>query len=161
MSTGTLPPHQFDARGLRFALCATRWNGEIVDGLLHDAREALEARGATEIVIYRCAGVFELAPLCARVARKGGVDGIIAIGCLVRGGTDHYTLLAQETTRALGGVALELAVNPRPIALTFGVLTCDTLEQAEERADPKRSAKGAEAALACIEQVRGLTAVGS
>jgi 6,7-dimethyl-8-ribityllumazine synthase len=100
--------------------------------------------------------VFELAPLCARVARKGGIDGIIALGCLIRGDTDHYALLASEVTRALGTLALEGATSPRPLAVSFGVLACHTKEQARERADPERLNKGAEAALACIEQVHAL-----
>jgi 6,7-dimethyl-8-ribityllumazine synthase len=141
---------------MRFAICATRWNPEIVEQLLAGATRALRAKGAAVEPVRRCAGVFELAPLCARVARKGGVDGIVALGCLIRGDTDHYTLLAAEVTRALGMLALEGATSPRPIAVAFGVLACDTVEQARERADPARLDKGAEAALACIEQVHAL-----
>ena len=88
------PPAALSAKGMRFALCATRWNPEVVEQLLAGARAALEERGAEEIRVLRCAGVFELAPLAARVARAGEVDGIVALGCLVRGGTDHYALLA-------------------------------------------------------------------
>jgi 6,7-dimethyl-8-ribityllumazine synthase len=141
---------------MRFAICATRWNPEIVEQLLAGAARALRAKGAAVEPVRRCAGVFELAPLCARVARKGGIDGIVALGCLIRGDTDHYTLLAAEVTRALGMLALEGATSPRPIAVAFGVLACDTVEQARERADPARLDKGAEAALACIEQVHAL-----
>ena len=157
MSTKAPPGEKLDARGLRFAICAARWNGEITSMLLESARAALVAREG-EVEVYRCPGAFELAPLVARVARKGRVDGIIAIGALVRGGTDHYTLLAAETTRALGALALELSTNPRPIAVAFGVLTCETLEQAQERAG--KLDKGGEVAVACIEQVRALQAVG-
>jgi 6,7-dimethyl-8-ribityllumazine synthase len=149
-----------DGRGLRFALVATRWNGHIVEQLLAGAQAALRAKDAEVSSVYRCAGAFELAPLAARVARKGGIDGIIALGCLIRGGTDHYTLLAQETTRALGALALEGGLNPRPLAVAFGVLTCESEDQAQERADVRRGNKGGEAALSCIEQVRALKAVG-
>jgi 6,7-dimethyl-8-ribityllumazine synthase len=94
------------------------------------------------------------------VARKGGIDGIVALGCLIRGGTDHYQLLSQEVTRSLGLLALEGGTNPRPLAIAFGVLTCDTLKQAQERADPGGADKGGEAALACIEQIQALREVG-
>ena len=157
MSTKAPPEEKVDARGLRFAVCAARWNGEITGELLERARAAILARHG-EVDVYRCSGAFELAPLVARVARKGRVDGIVAIGALVRGGTDHYSLLASETTRALGALALELATNPRPIAVAFGVLACETLLQAQERAG--KLDKGGEVAITCIEQVRALQAVG-
>src|SRR5438046_1901564 len=135
MSQGSPPEVELDAKGMRFAICASRWNGEIVDQLLIGAERALAERGAENVRVYRCAGAFELGPLAARVARKGGIDGIVALGCLIRGGTDHYVLLAEETTRALGLLAMELATSPEPVAIAFGVLTCDTAEQARERAD--------------------------
>jgi 6,7-dimethyl-8-ribityllumazine synthase len=141
---------------MRFALCATRWNPEVVEQLLAGARAALEERGAEEIRVLRCSGVFELAPLAARVARAGEVDGIVALGCLVRGATDHYALLASEATRALGALAMEAATSPRALAIAFGVLTCETMVQAVERADPRGMDKGGEAALACVEQVHAL-----
>ena len=144
------------AKGMRFALCATRWNQEIVEKLLAGARKSLEERGAEEIRVLRCAGVFELGPLAARVARAGEVDGIVALGCLIRGETDHYTVLAAEVTRALGTLAMEAATSPRALAVAFGVLTCETAVQALERADPGRLDKGGEAALACLEQIHAL-----
>lgn len=160
MSTGTPAEATLDARGMRFALCATRWNTEIVDELLVGAQKALSERGAENVRVYRCAGAFELGPLAARVARKGGIDGIVALGCLIKGGTDHYQLLSQEVTRSLGLLALEGATNPRPLAVAFGVLTCDTKSQAQERADSRGADKGGEAALACIEQIHALRNVG-
>jgi 6,7-dimethyl-8-ribityllumazine synthase len=150
------PDERHGAKGLRFAICATRWNGEIVDQLVSGALAALRAEGAAVEPVRRCAGVFELGPLCARVARKGGIDGIVALGCLVRGDTDHYALLASEVTRALGGLAMEAATSPQALAIAFGVLACETLAQAQERADPARLDKGGEAALACLEQVHAL-----
>jgi len=150
------PTAALSAKGLRFALCATRWNLEIVEQLLAGARAALEQRGAEEVRVLRCAGVFELGPLAARVARSGEVDGIVALGCLIRGATDHYTVLAAEVTRALGTLAMEAGTSPRALAVAFGVLTCETEEQARERADPRRMDKGGEAALACLEQIHSL-----
>jgi 6,7-dimethyl-8-ribityllumazine synthase len=160
MSTGSPSETTLSAQGLRFALVATRWNAEIVDQLLEGAQRALSQRKAAEVHVYRCAGVFELAPLAARVARKGGVDGIVALGCLIRGGTDHYRVLCDEVTRSLGALALEGGTNPRPLAVALGVLTCETLQQAQERADLREGDKGGEAALACIEQVHALREVG-
>jgi len=150
------PQAALSAKGMRFALCATRWNLEIVEHLLLGARAALEERGAEEIRVLRCAGVFELGPLAARVARAGEVDGIVALGCLIRGATDHYSVLAAEVSRALGMLAMEAATSPRGLAISFGVLTCENMEQAQERADPRRMDKGGEAALACLEQVHAL-----
>jgi 6,7-dimethyl-8-ribityllumazine synthase len=144
------------AKGMRFWVCATRWNGEIVDQLIAAAVGELNAKGAIVEGLQRCAGVFELGPLCARMARKGGFDGIVALGCLIRGDTDHYSLLASEVTRSLGALAIEVATSPRPMAIAFGVLTCDTLEQAWHRAAPDGLNKGREAASACIEQVHAL-----
>src|SRR5438046_1596464 len=152
MSQGSPPEVELDAKGMRFAICASRWNAEIVDQLLIGAERALADRGAENVRVYRCAGAFELGPLAARVARKGGIDGIVALGCLIRGGTDHYTLLAEEVTRSLGLLALEGGTNPRPLAVAFGVLACDAPAQAQERADLRGADKGGEAALSCIEQ---------
>jgi len=160
MSQGIPAGLELDARGMRFALVATRWNTEIVESMLMGAQKALADRGAENVRVYRCAGAFELAPLAARVARKGGIDGIVALGCLIRGGTDHYQLLSQEVTRSLGLLALEGGTSPRPLAIGFGVLACDTLKQAQERADPGGADKGGEAALACIEQIQALREVG-
>src|SRR5213082_3805292 len=158
MSRGTPPERELSAQGLRIAIVATRWNAELVEQLLEGAQKALSQRKAAGVDVYRCAGVFELAPLAARIARKGGIDGIVALGCLIRGGTDHYRILSDEVTRSLGALALECGTNPRPLAVAFGVLTCETPEQAQERADPRGMDKGGEAALACVEQIHALRA---
>ncbi|TMA91507.1 MAG: 6,7-dimethyl-8-ribityllumazine synthase [Deltaproteobacteria bacterium] len=158
MSTQTPSDRELSAKGMRFAIVAARWNLEIVEQLLQGAQKALAARNAADVRVYRCPGAFELAPLAARVARKGGIDGIVALGCLIRGGTDHYRVLCDEVTRSLGALALEGGTNPRPLAIAFGVLTCETPQQAQERADPRGKDKGGEAALACVEQVHALRA---
>lgn len=149
------------AQGHRYALCVSRFNGFITERLLEGATDALVRHGAdpADLRIYRCAGTWELGPLAARVARAGKLDGLIGLGCLIRGATDHYDLIAGEVTRALGQVAMDGAVAPAPLAVTFGVLTTETIEQAIERAGTKAGNKGAEAALACIEQVNLFRAV--
>jgi 6,7-dimethyl-8-ribityllumazine synthase len=155
MSQGAPKDEKLDAKGLRFAVVATRWNAELVEKLVEGTLGELKAMGGEVVAPYRCEGVFELAPLVARIARKGGIDGIVAIGCVIRGETDHYTLLAGETTRALGQLALELGTNPRAVALTFGVLAVDDEDQAR-----RRSEKGREFARACVSQALALRAVG-
>src|SRR5438067_10536934 len=159
MSKGSPSEVDLDAGGLRFAIVAARWNEKIVDQLIAGAQKALQERAAGNVRLYRCSGAFELAPMAARLMRKGEVDGIIALACLIKGGTEHFRLLSDEVTRALGVLALEGAVNPQPLAISFGVLCCETLAQAQERADPRGADKGGESALACIEQVRALAAV--
>ena len=149
------------AQGHRYALCVSRFNGFITERLLEGAVDALVRHGAatTDLKIFRCAGTFELGALAARVAEVGKFDGLVALGCLIRGSTDHYDLLAGEITKALAQLALEGACDPTPLAVTFGVLTTDSIEQAIERAGTKAGNKGADAALACIEQVNVLRAV--
>jgi 6,7-dimethyl-8-ribityllumazine synthase len=143
------------AQGHRYALCVSRFNSFITERLVEGALDALVRHGADpgEVKIYRCPGTFELGPLAVRVARAGKIDGLVGLGCLIRGSTDHYQLLASEVTKALSNLALECASGPSGVAVAFGVLTCDTIEQAIERAGTKAGNKGAEAALACIEQV--------
>src|SRR5438105_15117730 len=122
MSRGTPAERELSAQGIRIAIVATRWNTELVEQLLEGAQKALSHRKPAGIDVYRCPGVFELAPLAARIARKGGIDGIVALGCLIRGGTDHYRVLGDEVTRSLGAWAPEGGTSPRPRALAFGVL---------------------------------------
>src|SRR5438105_832128 len=124
MSLGTPSEVSLDARGLRFAIVASRWNEKVVDQLIAGAQQALLERGAENVRVWRCSGAFELAPLSARLMRAGEVDGVIVLGCLIRGGTDHYRLLADEAVRAVGLLALEGATNPKPVAVAFGLLAC-------------------------------------
>src|SRR5438477_8602327 len=145
MSQGTPAGAELDARGMRFAVVAARWNAEIVEQLLQGAQAALAARHAENVRVYRCSGAFELAPLCARVARKGSIDGIVALGCLIRGGTDHYRLLADEVTRGLGALALEGGTNPRPLAVASAcspVRIWDRRRSGLTRSGATRAARG-------------------
>src|SRR5207302_10556124 len=158
MSKQMPPDRELCATGMRIAIVAARWNPQIINQLLQGAQKTLAAQNAADVSVYRYPGAFELAPLAARVARKGGIDGIVALGCLIRGGTDHFRVLCDEVTRSLGALALEGGTNPRPLAIAFGVPTCETPQQAKERADPRGMDKGGEAALACVEQVHALRA---
>jgi 6,7-dimethyl-8-ribityllumazine synthase len=146
----------FHAGGLRIALVASRFNAFVVDRLVEGAVDALVRHGAkdTDLELFKVPGTWELPQVAAAVARAGRFDGIIALGALIRGGTSHYDLLAAEVTKGLAQVAHETKVP-----LTFGVLTCDTIEQAIERAGTKAGNKGFDAAVACIELVRVLEGV--
>jgi 6,7-dimethyl-8-ribityllumazine synthase len=136
------------AQGKRFAIVAARWNDIFSEKLIGGAVDTLVRHGVgdEDITVYRCPGSFELAQVAARVARAGQVDAIICLGVLIRGATPHFDYIASEATKGIGGVAQDFAL---PVA--FGVITCDTLEQAIERSGSKAGNKGVEAALAAIE----------
>lgn len=136
------------ATGKRFAIVAARWNEIFSERLLDGALDALRRHGASDedITIFRCPGSFELAQVAARVADGGGFDAIICLGVLIRGGTPHFDYIASQTTGGIGSVGQDYGV---PVA--FGVLTCDTQEQATERSGSKAGNKGVEAALAAVE----------
>jgi 6,7-dimethyl-8-ribityllumazine synthase len=137
-----------NAAGKRFALVVSRFNAFITERLLLSACDGLLRSGANEkaIDVVRVPGAFEI-PLAARhLAETKKYDAIICIGCLLRGDTAHYDVIVNEVTRGIGQSAQETGV---PHA--FGVLTCDTLEQAIDRAGLKMGNKGFEAALAAVE----------
>ncbi|HSS38521.1 MAG TPA: 6,7-dimethyl-8-ribityllumazine synthase, partial [Polyangia bacterium] len=116
--------------GRRFALVAARFNDAIVGRLLDGARQALREAGAADgdVELFRCPGAMELAGLARRVADGGRFDGIVCLGAVIRGGTPHFDLVAGEAARAIGALGAE---GRLPVA--FGVLACDTMEQALER----------------------------
>ena len=135
-----------DAHGLRFGVIASRFNDEIVSGLLDGALTCLERHGANDedVSVYRVPGAFEIPTLAASLA--GTHDALITLGCLLRGDTPHFDFISAQVTNDLSRIAVEARF---PIA--FGVITCNTLEQAVERSSPGTSNKGWEAALAAIE----------
>jgi 6,7-dimethyl-8-ribityllumazine synthase len=136
------------ARGKRFAIVVARFNSFITERLLDGALLALRQAGAAreDITIVRVPGSFEIPSSARQLALSGRYDAIVCIGCLLRGGTLHYEVIANEVTRGVGQSAQETGV---PHA--FGVLTCDTLEQAIDRAGLKAGNKGYEAGLAAVE----------
>jgi 6,7-dimethyl-8-ribityllumazine synthase len=137
-----------NAEGLRFAVIASRFNDEIVDGLLRGALDCLSRHGAADdaISVYRVPGAFEIPTLAAKLIDLGGLDAIITLGCLLRGDTPHFDFISAQVTNDLSRVATEAKF---PVA--FGVITCNTLEQAVERSSAGSGNKGWEAALAAIE----------
>lgn len=141
----------FEAEGGRFAVVATRWNDAIVDRLVDGALEVLRDSGVAEgdITLIKVPGAFELPVACDRLADSGDYDAVIALGAVIRGDTPHFDFVAGECARGLSNTALEYGV---PVA--FGVITADTVEQAEARAqDDEDNNKGAEAAAAAVEMV--------
>ena len=138
------------AEGMRFSIVAARWNAVIIDRLLQGALDALLRSGAkkSDIQILRVPGAWEIPSAARAIAEKKQVDAIITLGCLLRGETAHYEAIYNEVSRGIGQSQQDTGI---PHA--FGVLTCETLEQALNRAGVKAGNKGFEAALAAIEMV--------
>lgn len=151
MGTTAAPDETLSARGLRCAVVAARYNETIVAQMIEGARAAWIAHGgeAAALRLERVPGAFEL-PLAARqLALRGGIDAVVALGCVIRGDTAHFDYVAGECARGLMQVMLETG-----LPVSFGVLTTDTLAQAEERADPARLDKGGEAIATAITMAR-------
>jgi 6,7-dimethyl-8-ribityllumazine synthase len=140
-----------EAKGLRFAVIVARFNALITENLAEGAVDTLLRAGAApdDVVVFRTPGSYELPMVADRVLASGRFDAVIALGCLIRGDTIHFDLIAGEAAKGLGAVGI---AHGKPVA--FGVLTTDDLEQAFHRAGAKAGNKGGEAALAAIEQAR-------
>ena len=149
------------AAGMRFAIVTARWNAVITDRLLQGSLDGLYRSGAVkgDVEIVRVPGAWEIPSAARTLAESKRFDAIIALGCLLRGETAHYEAIYTEVARGIGQAQQETGV---PHA--FGVLTCETLEQALDRAGVKAGNKGFEAAIAAIEMVsigRKLVELGS
>lgn len=136
-----------DAKGLKFAIVVARFNSGITEKLLEGAREALTKAGASEIDVMNVPGAFEL-PLAAQKLAKS-YDAVIALGAVIRGDTPHFEYVAGAAANGLQQVALE---SGTPVS--FGVLTTDTLAQAEARAGGRHGNKGYDAAMTAIEMAQ-------
>jgi 6,7-dimethyl-8-ribityllumazine synthase len=136
------------ATGLRFGIAVSRFNSFITERLLAAAVDALERAGALskDVDVVRVPGSFELPLTAKKLAMTGRYDALIAIGCVIRGETSHYDYVCSETARGL-----QLAQMDTGVPIMFCVLTCDTLEQAIDRAGLKGGNKGFEAGLSAIE----------
>jgi 6,7-dimethyl-8-ribityllumazine synthase len=145
-----------NASGKRFAIIVARFNAFITERLLLSACDGLLRLGAKkkDIAVIRVPGAFEVPSAARTLAETKKYDAIICIGCLLRGDTAHYDVIVNEVTRGIGQSAQETGV---PHA--FGVLTCDTLEQAIDRAGLKMGNKGFEAAMAAVEMASMKAAV--
>jgi 6,7-dimethyl-8-ribityllumazine synthase len=141
------PDGAHDARGLKFAIVVARFNSQITCKLLEGAREALKQARADAADEFFVPGAFELPFAAKRLSPN--YHGIIALGAVVRGETPHFDYVCAESARGLQQVALETGV---PVA--FGILTTDTMEQAEARAGGKHGNKGFDAAMTAVEMAR-------
>jgi 6,7-dimethyl-8-ribityllumazine synthase len=143
--------------GAKFAVVVSRFNEFITSRLLGGCIDALKRHGANEanVDVYWSPGSFEVPLLAQRLARTGDYAAVICIGAVIRGGTDHYTYVASEAAKGVAQAAMSTGVP-----CIFGVLTCDTIEQAIERAGAKAGNKGAEAAMAAIEMANLFSQIG-
>jgi 6,7-dimethyl-8-ribityllumazine synthase len=144
---------RLDAKNLKVALVASRFNDFIVDKLVGGAVDYLVRHGMERenLIIYKIPGAFELPIVVKKLALKKDYDGIVCLGAVIRGATPHFDYVASEATKGIAQVSLETGV---PVG--FGLLTTDTLEQAIERAGSKAGNKGVEAAAALLETIRVL-----
>lgn len=154
MSGHGAPVTVVSGTGMRAAIVAASWHTEVMDGLLDGARRGLAACDVTEVDVVRVPGTFELPVACARLAPL--YDAVVALGVVIRGGTPHFEYVCQAATVGLTDVAVR---NGIPVG--FGVLTCDTEQQALDRAGLAGSAedKGFEASTAAIATAVSLRAV--
>ncbi len=141
---------KLDAKGSRFAIVISRFNSFISDRLLSGAMDALERHGASQedINIVWVPGSFEIPPVARKLALSGDYDAVICLGALIRGETPHFDHLSATVTRGLGAIGLEAEVP-----VINGILTCNTMEQAVDRAGLKTGNKGFDACMAAIEMV--------
>jgi 6,7-dimethyl-8-ribityllumazine synthase len=134
----------------RYAIVAARFNELVVDRLTAGALDALSRHGVTDdrIDVVRVPGAFEILLVARRLGNGGHYAAVVCLGCVIRGDTDHYDHVAGAATSGIASAAAEANVP-----IIFGVLTCDTLEQALHRAGAKAGNKGYEAAVTAIEMV--------
>jgi 6,7-dimethyl-8-ribityllumazine synthase len=139
---------ELNARGIKFGIVVSRFNGSVTERLLEGALDALKTHGGEEkdIVVVRVPGAFEIPLVAKQLAASGNYDALICLGAIIRGDTPHFEYIAEAVTTGIGVVIME---NRLPVS--FGVLTTNNVEQAMERAGAKSENKGFEAALTAIE----------
>jgi 6,7-dimethyl-8-ribityllumazine synthase len=142
---------EWKTEGLRFGIVVSDFNRFITERLLTGVLDAMGRAGATEeqIEIVRVPGSFEIPITAKKLAATGRIDSIVCVGCILRGETSHYDYVASETSRGI-----QLAQMDTGIPMIFCVLTCDTLEQAIDRAGLKGGNKGYESGVAAIEMAQ-------
>ena len=146
--------------GLHIGIAVAEWNNNITEPLLEGALEVLRTQKVRKITVFRVPGAFELVNASARLLNDG-VDAVIAIGCVVRGDTPHFDYICQGVTFGISqlnmGTTLGSQMKPAPVI--FGVLTTETMAQAEERAGGRLGNKGAEAAETALKMCRPICTV--
>jgi len=141
---------KLEAKGSRFAIVISRFNSFISDRLLSGSLDALERNGASsdDISVIWVPGSFEIPPIAKKLALSKKYDAVICLGVLLRGETPHFEYLSSAVTKELGAIGLEAA-----IPVINGVLTCNTMEQAVDRAGLKTGNKGFDASMTAIEMI--------
>lgn len=143
---------EISAKGIKFAIIVSRFNDFISQRLLEGALDAIKRHGGAELdnetTIFKVPGAFEIAAVAKRVAMSNKYDCVICLGAVIRGETPHFEYISSQVSRGVSSVGLE-----SQIPVTFGILTCDTLEQAIERAGAKSGNKGWDAAVSAMEMV--------
>ena len=158
MSGARLLEGQLEARGRKVAVVAARFNDFIVASLLKGAQAAWVRHGGAleDLLVVRVPGAFELPVTARKLAASGRYDAVVALGCVIRGGTPHFEYVAGECAGGLQRAALETLVP-----IIFGVLTVETVEQAIERAATSEGNKGGEAMEAALEMAGVFAELGS
>ncbi|WP_319469039.1 6,7-dimethyl-8-ribityllumazine synthase [uncultured Pseudodesulfovibrio sp.] len=144
---------QLNAKGLKVAIVAARFNDFIVDRLISGAVDYLTRHGGSEedLTLVRLPGAFEMPIAAQKLAKSGEYDGIVVLGAVIRGATPHFDYVCNECAKGVAQTSMETGVP-----MGFGLLTCDSLDQAIERAGSKAGNKGVEAASALLETIRVL-----
>jgi len=147
---------ELQAKGLKFGIVISRFNEFITSKLLDGAKDALVRHGAKEddIDVAKVPGSFEIPMIARKMAAKGAYNAIICLGTVIRGATPHFEYISAEVSKGIASASMETGV---PIA--FGIITCDTIEQAVERAGTKSGNKGWDAAMTAIEMAQLLKKV--
>lgn len=145
-----------DGSGLHVPIVASRFNAEVVDVLVEGARTFLRDRGIADVdcPVIRVPGAFELPIVAARLAARDRVDGVVALGAVVRGGTPHFDYVCRAAT-----IGLEATARDHDTPIGFGLLTTDTWDQATARAGGEHGNKGIEAAEALLETIHVLRTI--
>lgn len=145
-----------DATGLRFAIVVSRFNSLVTKELLAGALDVIERHGgyAGEQLVLWAPGSFEIPVIAQAALEKGGIHGVIALGCVMKGETTHNDYIVGGVVSALNTLSLQ-----HKVPVCFGILTPETMEQALNRAGLKMGNKGEETALAAIETVRTIRAI--
>ncbi len=140
----------FDGKGLKIAIVASRFNEFITKELISGAEDTLLRHNVNtdDIDLYRVPGAFEIPSACNKIAKSGKYNAVITLGAVIRGSTPHFDYVAAEVSKGVASVSMQYN-----IPVIFGVLTTDTIEQAVERAGTKAGNKGSDAAMAALEMI--------
>ena len=141
---------KLNGKGKKFAIVLARFNSFLTERLLEGAIDCLVRHDVSEddIKIYRCPGAFEIPLICKKVAEKKEYDAILALGAVIRGDTPHFDYVAAEVSKGVATLSMQTG-----LPIIFGVLTTDTIEQAEVRSGAKGGNKGFDAAMTALEMV--------